>query len=463
MNRFLSLGLVVFSLLLTACASSKKSTVEEHYRIPMLQVLTGENFAQFNVLTPVASKFYVAEPEPKYWTYKINVLDDEKNLISNVEFDISHTKHPGSLWKVSRLYIKGLEAEKDYYLQFIDEDNNEMDLRSFKTLNLGKRNANFVVSSCMADFDRYLQRQKRVWRGLSDRFDDLDFVVLNGDNVYADSFAFFGRGKEASKSFHIWQRYVDSFRRIELFRLPKLIPTLSTWDDHDFAKNNSGTRWKYKGEAKRVFKAFFGSNQVEDLFEYKEGVSSKLSMFGHQFIFLDNRTFRKKEGSISKYAHWGRKQEKWMLGELSNPDAKPALIFNGGQFFGGYSSKESLESDHKKNFQSWTKSVKKATKVPFVLFSGDLHFTETMKIEKEVFGFETYEITASAWHSRPKNPFKKKYSNNPRRIKDFTTKGFNYVMVNSSVDDEGVMELRVSNVVEGKEGVNWSFGAEVKR
>lgn len=440
-----------------SCSSFQSKDKETMYRIPMLQVATVSDQAQFNILSPRRSKFYIGEEIPKKWTYQVNILDDDFNILSNVDIKISHKTWGSNLWKVSRLVLKGLDDGKTYYLEFKDSEFKRMDLRKFKTSSSGKRDISFIVSSCMADYDRFIPRQKKLWKKVITEMEDLDYLILNGDNVYVDSFDFYKKKESPKSSDQIWQRYVDSFRRIELFRSPVLVASLSTWDDHDFGQNDGNSSWKYKDEAKSIFKAFFGADDITGSYKNKMGVASILNAYGHKLIFLDNRSFRKTSGSKARYSHWGMAQEKWMLKELSMNANTPSIIFNGGQFFGAYSPKESLENDHPNNLKSWTNEIQKKNKSAFFLVSGDTHFTEAMKLEKSLFGFDTYEITASAWHSKLKNPFGKKYGKNPRRLESFTTKGFNFVKIVSHVDESGSMSVEFSNFTELNDEVNWSF------
>ena len=72
---------------------------------------------------------------------------------------------------------------------------------------------------------------------------------------------------------------------------------------------------------------------------------------------------------------------------------------------------------------------------PFVLVSGDIHYSELMEIETEIFGYKTYEITSSSIHSftfLQHHNFKK----NPRRIKKCATSkhNFNIVTIDNSRD-----------------------------
>ena len=120
-----------------------------------------------------------------------------------------------------------------------------------------------------------------------------DIFLFLGDNVYAD----INRGER-----------VENFTRAELefaygmldkhadftpFRAS--VPMLSTWDDHDFGKNDAGVEFDLKTDAKELMLATLGAPQDTEM-PNRPGVYHS-AMYGPegqrvQVIMLDTRWFR---------------------------------------------------------------------------------------------------------------------------------------------------------------------------
>jgi hypothetical protein len=176
------------------------------------------------------------------------------------------------------------------------------------------------------------------------------------------------------------------------------------------------------------------------MWEKNEGrTGGTLSFFDFELNLMDDRTFRApkvKPGEKDElYSHWGLKQEKDLLELLKKNPKKLHFVVNGDQVFGGYSSwAESYEGDHPESFKNTLRALRDAH-VPLFLLSGDRHFLELQKIEKDIFGFETYELTSSAIHAIvfptiwDKNP-------NPRQIEGYA-QTFNYAWVEPKKTKKG--------------------------
>jgi alkaline phosphatase D len=81
--------------------------------------------------------------------------------------------------------------------------------------------------------------------------DKPQFAVFMGDNVYGDANA----GDMALPELRA--QYALLAGRPEFQRLRAAVPTLATWDDHDFGLNDAGGSFSGKGLAKRIFETFW--------------------------------------------------------------------------------------------------------------------------------------------------------------------------------------------------------------
>ena len=400
-------------------------SISPHYgAIPMLQGSTGTDFTEFNILSGKGTR----------WSFRITPHAPGIN--------IKEIAHPPSLYKIYKLKVTRLKPDTTYTLAVANRRGETIEQRFFKTFPKNKNNLRFAFGSCMNDSVAFFEVANKIWQQVG--ILKADMIVLAGDNVYVDEWHFLGK-KVLPQANQIWQRYAHAFNSTPLFKFKNLIPILATWDDHDYGSNNSDkswgkvrNNWNPAKEAKKSFEAFFGSTSSNHHNQKGPGASSRTDVAGHRFVFLDNRTFRTPNNM--DYGHWGEKQERFLLQQIEN-SSKPLFIVNGGQFFGGYLEKESVEYNHPVHFQEFKKRLKKLYREnpqlpPFALISGDVHFSEVMKVEKEQFGFQTYEFTSSPWYNRLRRVHSSpKYSSkrNFRRIKSI--EGPNFLFAQSSYQD----------------------------
>jgi hypothetical protein len=298
-----------------------------------------------------------------------------------------------SQWRVDHVRVDGLSPEVIYELWVIGQDGLLWDRREFRALDLNKSSPKIIAASCMDD--GYRQEELMAWEKVRSRAPDALFLI--GDNVYADKYL--GLEAKGADPRTLWNRNVESRNLVSLFRWPKLVPVFAVWDDHDFGINDGDRTFPYKEESRAIFETFFPRPDKTEAFERGPGVSSRLSAFGQDFIFFDDRTFRSpNRQELPDQTHFGPGQEQWALSAVEGA-GRPVWLISGDQFFGGYHSFESYEGNHATSFAAFKKKLAKL-KAPFVFLSGDRHLIELMKIPKKELGFDTYELTTSAIHAR---------------------------------------------------------------
>ena len=240
-----------------------------------------------------------------------------------------------------------------------------------------------------------------------------DLFIYLGDNIYGDT-----------HDMRVLKGKYDSLSVKSSFRnLKKNVPIVATWDDHDFGWNDEGKHYPYREASKKLFLDFFGEplnserRKREGVYTsyYFESGGKKL-----QLILLDNRSFRNNprqyRGELSAdpkffypldyYPHeiedsslLGASQWKWLEAELEKP-ADLRIIGSGTQFgisFNGYESWANFPHEQKRFLD-----LVKKTKASGVLFiTGDVHYGEISKLEKEglypIYDFTSSGIT-STWH-----------------------------------------------------------------
>ena len=367
--------------------------------VPIMQGMTDAESAQFRVLVDLESPVHYEARDPHGTLVPLKILDR-----------FVHPSVPNAA--IDHLIATGLKPGVDYRLFVLDEaQGNARDERVFTSFDLASSAVRFALISCMND--RYPGRQGAMWRAVEQS--NPDFVFFVGDACYADQRSEGGEGGT-------WKRHLETRRLLDVFRWQRLKPILATWDDHDFGVNNGDGTFNLKFATKQLFEAMFGS-AVTGARSLGPGVSSVVEIAGQRFFFMDDRTERNLDALSG---HWGSTQEEWFFSKLHESE-KPAWVMNGSQFFGGPWSKEAFNSRHADQLNRVLERLKKAS-APVAFASGDVHFSEVIRLEPELIGYETYELTSSSIHSISIPGFHRIYRN-PRR--ENATSWYNFMIVES--------------------------------
>ena len=117
-----------------------------------------------------------------------------------------------------------------------------------------------------------------------------DLTVLLGDNVYGDV---------SDTNDQSMPELVEAYRHLagrpEFQALVAASPILSTWDDHDFGRNDAGAEFPLKSEAETIFETFWNLPE-NDIRRTRTGIygAATIGPEGQrvQLVLLDTRTFR---------------------------------------------------------------------------------------------------------------------------------------------------------------------------
>lgn len=382
--------------------------------LPMTQLFTDETSAQFRIL--VDPEFPVV--------YQITSSDGHNPLIES----IARTQNPYDQRDcMEHLLVTGLSLKAAYTLK-IFENGREIDSRNFRALDTRKPNGRFALVSCMMDLLTPIQGY--MWEAMERAKPDVVFII--GDASYADVG---GNGSIESN----WSRHVQSRRALDLYYWKDLIPVVATWDDHDYAGDNATKNHPLNGQSIKVFQAMFAFTPRPSA-SLGPGVASLVELFGQRFYLMDDRTWRD-EWNAPQGLHWGNQQEDWLFKSLAS-STKPAWLLNGSQYFGAYLEKDSFEGRHPFQFKRVLERLR-SIEAPVVFGSGDVHFSELMRIEKSLLGYETFEVTSSSMHSMTA-PWINIRKTNPRRIA--TTWHYNFVVAQADVSHAGRIDFHALSV-----------------
>lgn len=427
-----------FLIVFTSCSTVAPSKTDSggkpkdeylYGRLAIIQGPTSATEALINVLSPRLRnyKYVVKDQEGK---------DAAVELYETVTTPIVH-------YKIDKIHVKGLNPKSTYTLQVMNEFRGRTsvtDQRTFKALDISKSEVRFAALSCMADDWKFETVIDPMWASL--KKENPDMVILNGDVVYVDSFDFVERKKATETD--LWLRYIEALTRLPYYHWLELKPTLATWDDHDFGTNDGDRDFIAKKGALKLFKALFGGRALPGVWEPgPTSVTSVFTGFGQRMYLMDNRTFRQPNKEQKKkeiYGHWGEKQHKWLMDSLKKSNM-PTWIFNGNQVFNGKALdfKETFEGNHSEHFVRFITELKDVS-APVVFSSGDIHFSEVMRIPADRLGYETYEITSSSMHS-----YRGSGWDNPMRIPGASTTEYNFLVMTSKAGANS-LDIHVKSV-----------------
>lgn len=375
--------------------------------LSILQGATDEKTTQINIVIPKGEGVY-----PIIW--------NELKMLSDKSYQFEVIERSYSDFAIMKVYVGNLKKGQNYRIDLLTESSKLLDYRYFEVFDNSVPSLKFLVASCMSD--EYPELQAKIWPEAVTQ--DADVLFLIGDNVYADRVNGMGV-KEGVGEMTLWQRYVDHRRQLAIYQIEKLVPVYAVWDDHDYGLNNGGKYFAHKADSQTVFNTFW--SQSENTFLKKgKGIGFYLSLRGHHFYFLDNRSFRDPaEDRLG--SHFGKDQELWLYQYLKK-NKNFNWIISGDQFFGSHHPWESYEGLHPNQFKEFLTNLKRSKSKVF-LISGDRHLTELMSVKREEIGSDTYELTSSGIHA--------KYF--PNTIKEYGSKRMiegaggmsNYVVIDS--------------------------------
>jgi hypothetical protein len=438
------LGLVVAAPLLMALAAftvPSRATAQPHAE-PANQpaaLVPSRDFAEARFVSPSLPTDYAilqgvtSEAEtaisivaPKSDSVSVSVRGDDG---VEVQPKLTRTSRAHSDFEVVRIDLSRLKPELAYTLQVVDQKGHVRDQRTFQTLRSSASPIRFAVGSCMDDH----LHNPWIWQTIESRKPDL--VLLTGDTVYLDHVSLL-KWKKDITSEQIWDRHVDARNRLGLYRWRHLRPTLAVFDDHDFAFNNAQARnAPLADESRAVLTTFFPRKEIRGTFESGPGLSFHFSHKGLDLLVLDGRSFR---DHLQPHAFFGQAQEAWLERRLSGPTApKSAFLVTGSQFFGAYLKKDSYEYHAPSDLSRFAR-VLSASPTRLTFLSGDIHFSEVMKIESKWLGYPTLEATVSSLHSGTV-PGRHKLDEwrgvrNPRRLGATSTHNFAEITAQARAD-----------------------------
>ncbi len=268
------------------------------------------------------------------------------------------------------------------------------------------------LGSCLSQ-----DKSQPIWDSILDEKSDI--FIFMGDNVYGDD-------KKTGNTNKLKKSYIKQKKKIPFKDLKETNEVMAIWDDHDFGKNDGGSEYVYKDEAKKLFLDFWEvplndqRRQHSGLyFETKKDIQGGIL----QIIFLDTRYFKSSFKATDKrnaplkerYVNdldssktiLGKEQWDWLTEKLKE-NVNVRIIVSSIQIIAeghGFEKWGLLPLEKKKLYNLIDSNSLKNT----IIISGDRHAGGIYK-DKTLSGKNIYEITSSslnlpggAWASRYKN------------------------------------------------------------
>jgi alkaline phosphatase D len=366
-------------------------------KIPILQGATSQTETQFRILIKTNR------------AYRYSVIDAAG--VKRAVAPRARGGVPTSQFAIDHVFVDKLLPGTTYTLEIEAvgvAGGNE--LRQFSTLNARSGAGDTLrVALISCQNDRYVDDQSEMWAAVAKSTPEL--MIFNGDSCYVDQ-------RNDGTVEGLWDRQVQTREMLDVFKWDRLVPTLTTWDDHDTGENDADKFAPYISVARDNFSTMFKSDPVAG-YNATAGLDFSFSAYGMRFILLDDRSDK------TNGAMYSQTTEQWLKNEiLTSPG--PIWLVNGTQFFGGYLlGAESFEDTATQQLYR-VMNMAKSAKAPTVLMSGDVHFSELMELEPALMGYKSYELCSSAIHSRTV-PGQQYRSYNSRRLE--STSRYNFMSI----------------------------------
>ncbi len=240
-----------------------------------------------------------------------------------------------------------------------------------------------------------------------------DLWVWLGDNIYGDT-----------EDMNVLRKKYQQLGDNQNYQyLKENVPVIATWDDHDYGVNDGGKHYPMKKESQQVFLEFFEEpansprwtqEGIYTSYDYGAGDSTV------KVILLDCRYHRDDRGTDGDVL--GEGQWKWLEQEFESSTAKVVLVGTGYQFV---SDQHPFETwGHFSSERERMLKLIKATGVRGVIFlSGDRHFAELSKLEREQLPYPIYDFTSSGLTHANNIMIEK----NPHRIHRYLRRNFGLI------------------------------------
>lgn len=314
---------------------------------------------------------------PKAGRYSVTLLPrDKANDARELSIDVSEETDFTAKWIVSSLepstvYIVKLDGGKPC---------------SFTTPPPPTTPARVTIAigSCAAED----AGTKAVWSRMSDL--NPDAVILAGDTPYIDS-TNLTKQRERHRVFASVAEYQ---------KLLSTRPFWSTWDDHDFGRNDADGTLNGKENSRRAFIEYRPQKAYGD---GSGGIYTSFRWGPIEVFLIDARWWSWTEQSFADQKRktlLGKVQWEWLTSHLAASTATFKLLMVGMV----WEDKKSKEKDHWETYtherDALFSFIKQKRIGGIVLLGGDIHVTRFLRYPQEYIGYPLFNFVSSPMHAR---------------------------------------------------------------
>jgi hypothetical protein len=248
------------------------------------------------------SAYFLYRPGEETAEFRLSILQNGETVAETTSPSLAEDDY------VAKFSVEGLLPQTDYHYQLRALDASESRVIAASKGSAGFRTAPIVGEKAVtrvAFVSCANGSSESVWQRIGEL--DVDRLVLLGDTPYVDT-ANLGLARS---------KHRDFLRNPGLAALIKSIPTVATWDDHDFGANN-GNGLSFEGKA-ATRQAFVEYRAHARYGTGTEGVFHRLDLGNLEIFLLDPRWFSQTAGSPadpSQPTCLGAEQWQWLRNAL---------------------------------------------------------------------------------------------------------------------------------------------------
>ena len=254
----------------------------------------------------------------------------------------------------------------------------------FKTRPVNDTATRIAFGSCANE----KEGSSTVWNRMNES--DIDALVLLGDTPYIDT-----------TDLAVQRRRYKEFAAVPAFaKLVAHTPVYSTWDDHDFGRNDTDGNLEGKENSRQAFSEYRPNPTVG---ENNQGIYTKFKSGPVEVFLLDARWFARTE--ISKNGIptlLGKQQWAWLEKSLKESTA-PYKVLACGMIFNSATrpGKTDYWGDYPTEYFRLLSIIKKHTVQGVALVSGDIHWSRVIQHDtKKHIGYDLIEFITSPIHEK---------------------------------------------------------------
>jgi len=312
-----------------------------------------------------------------------------------------------------------LDPNAEYVLELIIDKKLFKKSHTLKTLSDKKiKDFSFLLGSCAYIPPSFLKpiypgNEEGIFKHMTNT--PSDFMIWLGDNVY---YPLTLKKYKTMYKKHIKYRNIKNYHDFIQSR-----PSYAIWDDHDYGRNNSVSKFELKDSALNIHKNFWANPSYGE--KDNPGIYSSFILYDTEFIMLDCRYHADpKEGTLL-----GKKQYEWLVNKIKNSKAHFIFIINGIQFMTKDGHHESYSKIYPSEYKSLMQIINRKKDTEIIFITGDRHFSELIADTLDN-GKTIYEFTCSPISSPVRPYYSAKEQKNPLLIKNSIVDEHNYGKVN---------------------------------